>query len=123
LALLCASEVLLSLATDQPVLQIGPHGRYSVSVGGQVWFQSAPTTLHHGGQWYSSNPSGTDKQLVLTGTRRSSGEDAMGAYNATVLVYQAGSATMESHFRQFADAILFEQVSSHPVAFNGDSHE
>jgi hypothetical protein len=85
-------------------------GAYILSVGGVVWFESAPTAVHIDGVWYTSK----NGLLVWQGTRQTDGSDRLGSFTRLHFQWHVEnnqSWPFETAVRLYhsSNAVVFEQ--------------
>ena len=65
-----------------------------------------------GGKTYSTDALATN-EMVLKGTKTSSGHDNIGHWTSTIFMYELGSTGLQVHLSivQYESFVIFEQVS------------
>ncbi len=92
-------------------LQVHQDGGYSVLRAGQEWLTGAPTAVHCGSQWYSTQPVSGQQVLRLVNTQFAAGRDALGVYTGDQITWDAGGTPFVTAFRIYdnKDRIVFTQ--------------
>ncbi|XP_046561028.1 uncharacterized protein LOC124270049 [Haliotis rubra] len=85
LAILVLVSAAGSTRGDSYTITVYTSGHYSISVGGNVWLNSAPTFFRANNKLYSTD----DGSLKLLETTVTSGSDFIGKWQATNFLYQA----------------------------------
>jgi hypothetical protein len=89
-------------------------GAYNLTVGGEVWFESAPTAVHIDGQWYTSG----NGMLAWQGSHQAEGNDRLGSFTRLQFDWSASARNrtwpVEMAVRMYhaSNAVVFEQYFS-----------